>query len=467
MPRDRIFDTNPELHAEAEAERQRHRAAQLEIADARPPEFSDEALALRFSEKHGETIQYVAAWNRWFHWTGQRWEADATMRTFDLARAICRVASAETDKAKLGSAVASAKTVAAVITLARADRRHAATVGQWDADPWSLSSDVTINLRTGAPRAPAREDYMTKSTAVAPGGDCTRWRQFLAEITAGDAELQSHLQRVAGYCLTGVTVEHALFFCYGTGANGKSVFINTLAAVWGDYAVTAPMETFTVSRGDHHPTDLAMLRGARLVVAHETEAGRRWAESKIKALTGGDRISARFMRQDFFEFAPRFKLLIAGNHKPGLRGVDEAIRRRLHLVPFGTTILAAQRDPHLFDRLKTEWGGILQWAVEGCLEWQRIGLAPPAAVRDATAAYLASEDALANWLDDRCDQDRRAICKRSALFASWKSWAEAGGEFPGKQTEFFAALESRGFVQFKDKDRMFRGLALRPMDALL
>ena len=304
---------------------------------------------------------------------------------------------------------------------------------------------MTVDLRNGAAREARPEDHCTKSTAVRPGGDCPRWHGFLAEITGDDAELQAYLRRMAGYCLTGVTREHALFFCYGTGANGKSVFINTLAGIWGDYAVVAPMETFVASKGDHHPTDLAMLRGARLVVAHETEAGRRWAESKIKALTGGDRIAARFMRQDFFEFTPQFKLLIAGNHKPGFRGVDEAIRRRLHLIPFSVTIPEPQRDPELFDRLKDEWPGILQWAIDGCLEWQRIRCAP-AAVQEATAAYLASEDALANWLDDCCEQDRRTTSKRSALFKSWRDWAEAANDFPGKQSDFFAALESRGFV---------------------
>jgi putative DNA primase/helicase len=174
-------------------------------------------------------------------------------------------------------------------------------------------------------------DHMTKITAIAPGGDCPQWLAFLKTITNCDKERQTFLQRVAGYCLTGSTREHALFFGYGTGGNGKGVFLNTLTGLMNDYASVAGMETFTASSSDRHPTDLAMLRGARLVTAQETEEGRKWAESRIKAMTGGDPITARFMRQDFFTFLPNFKLFIAGNHKPGLRSVDEAIRRRMNL----------------------------------------------------------------------------------------------------------------------------------------
>jgi putative DNA primase/helicase len=323
---------------------------------------------------------------------------------------------------------------------------------------------MTVELRTGTIRPPRREDYSTKCTVVAPRGDCPRWRQFLGEITGGDADLQTYLQRMAGYCLTGVTTEHVLFFCYGTGANGKSVFIKTLAGIWGDYAVTAPMETFVASHNDRHPTDLAGLHGARLVVAQETEQGRRWAESKVKALTGGDKISARFMRQDFFEFTPQFKLLIAGNHKPGLRGVDEAIRRRLHLIPFNVTIPETKRNPKLFEELKTEWGGILQWAIDGCLEWQRLGLAPPAAVRNATESYLAAEDAVANWLDECCTKSSTAQTELRALYTSWTKWCEHAGEHAGSQKGFSQTLQDRGYhksIIGHAKRTGFSGLAIR------
>ena len=293
----------------------------------------------------------------------------------------------------MSSAIASAKTVAAVERLAKADRRIAATVDQWDADPWLLNTPGgVVDLRDGGYRLHNPADYITKisGTAPDPSRPIPHWLAFLERVTAADAELIAFLQRIAGYCLTGSTSEHALFFLYGTGSNGKSTFLNAITGVIGGYCRTAPIETFTASPSDRHPTDLAGLRGARLVTAVETEEGRRWAESKIKALTGGDKIAARFMRQDFFEYTPQFKLLIAGNHKPGLRSVDEAIRRRLHLIPFTITIPAEERDLGLPDKLKAEAPGILNWMIDGCLQWQQIGLAPPKVVTDATAAYLRS-----------------------------------------------------------------------------
>ena len=259
-----------------------------------------------------------------------------------------------------------------------------------------------VDLKTGVTRSHRAEDYFTRITAVAPGGECPTWKQFLIRICGGDAELEAFLQRLAGYALTGLTVEHALFFSHGLGGNGKSVFSNTIAGALGDYHKTAPIETFTASSADRHPTDLAGLRGARLVTAIETEEGRRWAESRIKSLTGGDKIAARYMRQDFFEFTPQFKLLISGNHKPGLRSVDKAIRRRFHLIPFTVTIPPEERDGQLPDKLKGEWPGILAWMIDGCLEWQQKGLSAPAAVTGATADYLDAEDAMSAWLDECC-----------------------------------------------------------------
>jgi putative DNA primase/helicase len=419
----------------------------LDADDRRPPNFSDEALALGFAEEHSRYLRFIAAWGRWSFWNDVRWQFDDTLRAYDLVRRSCRAAASACDKPKIAVSIASAKTVAAVERLARADRRIAATTEQWDSDPWLLNTPGgVVDLRTGNIRPSLPSDYITKATSVTPDGACpiSTWLRFLDRTADGNAELVYFLQRMSGYALTGVTSEHALFFIYGTGANGKSTFLNTLIGCQGDYHRTSPIETFTASATERHPTDLAALRGARLVTAVETEEGRRWAESKIKSLTGGDRIAARFIRQDFFEFTPTFKLIIAGNHKPGLRSVDEAIRRRFNLVPFTTTVPPAERDETLADQLRAEWPGILAWAIQGCLDWQQQGLAPPAVVRDATAAYLEAEDAMAAWIEDQGQIDPNAWESSADLFKSWKSWADRFGEFHGSLKKFCQRLEDRG-----------------------
>jgi putative DNA primase/helicase len=435
--------------------------------DSLPPRFSEEALALRFSRQYEADLRYVALWGRWMCWDNTRWREDDTLFVFDRCRAICRRASAECGAAEVRAAmkIAAAQTVAAIERLARADRRHAAMVGQWDADPWLLNTPAgTVDLRTGDLLSHLREQYLTKITAAGSGGECPMWRRFLDRVTDGNPELQEFLQRVVGYCLSGCIREHALFFLYGTGANGKSVFLSTLAGLLGDYAKTAPASAFTASSTDQHPTDLAGLRGARFVTAIETEDGRWWAEAKIKSLTGGDPITARFMRQDFFQYVPQFKLIVAGNHKPGLRSVDEAIRRRLHLIPFTVTIGEQERDADLAEKLKTEYPGILQWAIGGCLAWQRDGLNSPGIVRSATSDYLAAEDAVGRWIEDRCCVEDGYWTAGAALFADWQQWSDRTGEHSGTQKRFTQGLQARG-IQSERRGaagtRGFVGIALR------
>jgi putative DNA primase/helicase len=415
------------------------------LADAVPAdslgEFSDDALALEFTKEYGADLRYVDKWGRWLSWDGACWRHDETLSVYDKARAICREAADHCGKKQTAQRIRAAQTVAAVERLARADRQHAATIQQWDADPWLLNTPSgVVDLRTGKLRPAARTDYATKITAVAPGGNCALWRKFLAEVTNGDKELQAFLQRMCGYSLTGSTRDRALFFLYGTGANGKSVFVSTISGLMNDYAKAAPIETFIASTTESHPTDLAGLQSARLVTATETEDGRRWAENKIKALTGGDRISARFMRCDFFEFFPQFKIAIQGNHRPGLRSVDEAIRSRMNLIPFAVTIPFAKRDSRLLEKLRAEWPGILAWAIEGCLAWQRFGLAPPKAVSAATETYLAAEDALGRWLEERTVKSANAKAGSSELFQAWRRWAEGAGEYVGSQKRFDSGI---------------------------
>jgi len=448
----------------------RGNSACIEQEVARPPEFSDDALALEFSNVHYNNRRYVAEWSKWLLWDGTQWRFDKTKAAFDDARKICRAAAASVDSQKLAKQIASSKTVAAVLTMACSDRRHAATVDQWDADDWLINTPRgVIDLHTGVLRQHCNADYMTKITAVAPDRKCPiqTWLAFLKRVTGGDEDLTNFLQRIAGYGLTGSTREHALFFHHGVGANGKSTYLNVCSGIMGDYHRTAPIEAFIATHNEQHPTDLAGLRGARLVTAVETEEGRRWAESKIKALTGGDRISARFMRQDFFEYVPQFKLMIAGNHRPSLRSVDEAIRRRFHLVPWNVVIPLKERDKDLGNKLRAEWPGILAWIIDGCMDWQRVGLAPPKVVTAATEAYMEAEDALTSWLEDYCEHDPNAWEGTTALFGAWSAWCGKTGEYAGTMKRFLRTLEMRGAAfglerarHPKTKHRGYRGLRL-------
>ena len=426
---------------------------------------NDDGLASTFTRRHGEDWRYCAAWGKWFVWTGQRWNEDRTLGIFNLVRHICRIASERAEKPSEQNKLASAGTVAAVERLTRSDRTHAATTEEWDADPFALNTPGgVVDLRTGRLRSHDRADRQTRLATATPRGECPRWHAFLGDITGSDADLQVYLQRMAGYCLTGSTDAHALFFLYGTGANGKSVFVNVLSTMLGDYAANAPMDTFMEARGDRHPTDLAGLRGARFVAAIETEQGRRWNESKVKAITGGDKVSARFMRQDFFEYTPQFKLVIAGNHKPAIRNVDEAMKRRLHLIPFTVTIPPERRDGKLTEKLLAERDGILAWALAGCLQWQRTGLQPPASVVSATEEYFEAEDALGQWIEERTHCHPEARAGTSDLYADWREWAERAGEYVGSIKRFAELLVSRGFTHTRmhGGKRAFQGVALRP-----
>ncbi|TXH87609.1 MAG: hypothetical protein E6Q78_13815 [Rhodoferax sp.] len=443
--------------------------------DAEPVVSSDEsvwgtedALALAFTRRYHRDWRYVAAWGRWLVWDGQRWRNEDTLAATDLIRSVCRQTALRADDRKVAAKLASSGTVGGVERLARADRRHAATTDEWDADPWLLNTPGgVVDLKTGRTRANDRADRMTKITTATPRGECPQWRSFLNDVTGGDQNLQDYLQRMVGYALTGSTREHALFFLYGTGANGKSVFVNTLADILGDYATNAPMDTFMETRTDRHPTDMAGLRGARFVAAIETEQGRRWAESKVKNLTGGDKIAARFMRQDFFEFFPQFKLFVAGNHKPAIRNIDEAMKRRLHLIPFTITVPPEKRDKHLQQKLLAERDGILAWALEGCLAWQRLGrLDPPQQVLDATDEYFEEEDAIGEFLDEDCQQSAVAREAISAIYQRWRERAERRGEYVGTSRWLTQQLINRGFARTRlhGGAKALSGLSLKPRE---
>jgi putative DNA primase/helicase len=438
------------------------------LNDAPPKAVTEDSAALEFAERHRDELRFDHDVGKWFRWNGKVGEPEHTKLAFEWSRQLAR----ELAGTSLGKNRQLSRTTfaAGVERFAQADRSFAVTSEIWDGDPWLLNTrSGTVDLRSGVQWPHKRDNYITRIAGASfdknsgPGGSAPTWRAFLNRVAGGDQELIDYLQRMSGYGLTGSTRAHALFFLYGNGANGKSTFLNAITSAMGDYHRAAPIETFTASQTDHHPTDLAGLRGARLVTAIETEEGRRWAESRVKALTGGDPISARFMRQDFFEFTPQFKLIIAGNHKPGLRSVDEAIRRRFNLIPFTVTIPEKERDPGLGEKLQKELPGILAWMIAGCMAWQKQGLAPPKVVTDATAAYLEAEDALAAWFEDCCEREPRAFASRDALFRSWTEWAGLNGEQAGSNKRFIAILESRNFEPHKrDGQRGFIGLKLKP-----
>jgi P4 family phage/plasmid primase-like protien len=442
------------------------RAPTAAASEAKPHDYdeTEDGIARAFADKYRNDLRYCHHIGSWFRWDGQRWLKEETCLALDWTRILCR----DLNRGR-SEKLAKAATAAAVERFAQADRVFAVTSGIWDADPWLLGTpNGSVDLRTGNVLPANRSDYITKTASVSPAlqSDASHplWSRFLTEATDGNEELRRFLQQMAGYSLTGDTREHALFFVYGPGGNGKSVFLNTLVNILGDYARTSAMDTFTASGTDRHPTDLAMLKGARLVSVSETEEGRAWAESRIKQLTGGDKISARFMRQDFFEYLPQFKLLIVGNHKPVLRNVDDAARRRFNIIPF--IHKPASPDRQLEQKLRAEYPAILRWMIDGCLDWQIDGLIKPDVVRQATQTYFDDQDLFGQWIEECCVVGKREWEATAKLYASWKVYADTNGERPGSIKSFSASMVKREFVVDRKwisgkAQRLFCGIAVR------
>lgn len=431
--------------------------------------LTEDSAAMQFAAAFRDRLRYCHDAGQWFEWSGSIWQANKTDIAFAWAREFVRHLS-QHEPGKVRYVTGKAAFASSVERFCRSDRAFAVTTENWDADPFLLGTPGgTVDLRTGVLRSSMPSDGITRSTSVVPAvkAECPRWWSFLSEATGGDVMLMYFLQQWAGYSLTADTREHALVFVHGLGGNGKSVFLNALTGIMGTYAAVAAMDSFTSTKGDKHPTDLAMLRGARLVTASETEEGRAWAESRIKAMTGGDPITARFMRQDFFTFRPSFKLTVVGNHRPVLRNVDDAARRRFNIVPF--THRPQVIDHQLEDKLRAEWPGILRWAIDGCLAWQREGLVRPPIVSSATADYFSEQDVFSQWLDERCEVEIGNHDKRetaSALYASWSSYARYAGDDPGSIKAFNPKMLAKGLQPTrKSQARGFAGIRLKPLMA--
>ncbi len=434
----------------------RARTSRESVSQDQNAEASEDAIALAFTAKYRDRLKYDHDVGCWFSWTATHWQPDGTHLAFDYARQLGRELSGGK------RALSKAAVAAGAERFAQADRAHAVDASIWDADPMLLGTPSgTIDLATGELNEPDPGDYITKQTGVAPEhGEPTLWLKFLNESLSGDAEAIKFVQQWCGYCLTGETREHALAFVYGPGGNGKSVFLNALIAIMGDYAVTAAMETFTASRNDRHSTELAMLRGARLVSASETEEGRAWAEARVKALTGGDPVTARFMRQDNFTFTPQFKLTIAGNHAPALRNVDDAMKRRFNILPFVNK--PTNPDPLLDRKLRAEHGKILAWAIAGARDWNARGLSRPEIVQVATDDYFDNQDLFGQWIEEKCSTGESHWEQPTPLYKSWAEYAVAAGDDPGTQRGLSDRLRKRGFVRGKTGGlKVYRGLSVK------
>jgi putative DNA primase/helicase len=458
---------------------------------------TDAGNAQRLADRYGMDVRWSSGvqGDGWLVWDGMRWAPDTMQEVdrFALAVADEVVRHAEAVEVQLRQAQASASDPPQPAEARRINdlRQEHRTWAMWarqsemqghlracqvvarqrlavdqerlDADDWIINTPSgMVDLRSGSTMEHDREALCTKVTGAAPAGACPTWIAFLTRIMGGDPEMVAFLQRVVGYCLTGSTREQAIFILYGNGSNGKSTFLDTIRAVLGDYVMHARAETFMRDqRGGGIPNDIAALRGARVVTASEPEQGEQLDESLVKEMTGDAAITARFMRGEFFTFRPRFKVLLATNHRPVIRGTDHGIWRRIRLVPFTETIPDEEKDRELPTKLLAERDGILAWAVEGCLAWQRDGLAAPEAVVNATQDYREDMDILAEFLSEKCY--RMGTVKNQDLYAAFSAWQQANGEKPRAHRWLTRTLQERGFVQSPSRvnGRRWEGLSLR------
>jgi P4 family phage/plasmid primase-like protien len=421
----------------------------------------------RFAARYKGRAIYVSKWKRWLVWDGKRWREDTgdkvrrmahttAIGIFDEAK---RASTTDEQKALASWAIQSQSRPRIEAMLFSAAPYLAVEHTELDRDPWLLNVfNGTVDLRSGDIREHDPEDFITKiapvqydATAPAP-----TFESFLSKVLP-EEDVRVFLQRLLGYSLTGYTSEQVLPFLYGLGANGKSTLINAVLAAVGEYGMQAAPDLLIAKHGAH-PTELADLFGARFVASVEIEDGRRLAESLVKQLTGGDKIRARRMHEDFWEFDPTHTVFLSANHKPVVRGTDHAIWRRIKLIPFTVQIPQKEQDKKLPEKLKGELPGILAWLVSGCLAWQRHGLEEPEEVTSATSEYRSEMDTLGDFLEERCVTGLNAEATSKELWSEWQDWAEETGEKAGSRQAFGRKLAERGFVSFKytagpNKDR--------------
>jgi putative DNA primase/helicase len=396
--------------------------------------------AERFVSRYGGSWRFDHRRRQFFKFRDGRWQPDIIGEIWELLIALARVLQAEARRVadsevrkrmvRFAKYLQSASGIRRVLAIVQ-NLPPVSTMGDlWDRDPWLLGTpNGVVDLRTGRLRPGRAEDFLTLSTAVPfhPSAKCPRWEQFIAEVFEDALQLAAYIQRVAGYLATGVTTEHVLFLLFGSGSNGKSTFTIVLSHVLGQYAGTIPFTALELPQRSAVPDDLAALVGKRLVSASESIEGARLNEARLKALSGGDAIPARPLYGRWFEFYPTFKLVLSCNHKPTTRDDTFGFWRRVHLVPFGRRFDAGSRDSDLVQKLKEEGPGILRWIVEGCLQWQAQGLAPPPEVVAATQKYEKESDPLAEFIVERCDREEGASCGATELYRAYVEWCASRG----------------------------------------
>jgi putative DNA primase/helicase len=436
---------------------------------------TESEFSRRVHRNYGHHLRYVSAWGKFVVYNGQFWEVDhghlldAMIREqarglfFEIGEAVEDFDSSEfRDATKFGKQMSSASGLRATRALLPSEPGMSVAVDELDQQAFVLNvSNGVVDLRDGKLIPHDSRQLLTRLCPVEfdPKAECPLWRKFISEIFA-DPELVDHIQKVVGYVLGASVKEQKLFILWGTGANGKSTFVETLLSLMGTYAKSAAPDLLMV-KGDAHPTEIADLHGHRLVVCSETEEGRRLAEARVKLLTGGDTLTARRMREDFWTFKPVHKLLLLTNHKPQLHGTDIGIRRRLHLIPFNVTFAPDAQDRNLERKLKAELPGILRWAIEGAIRWYRDGLGEPAAVKDATGTYVADQDIIGQYVTECCIVATWAKVKASSLYANYRDWCEAQGETSVSMKRFGQSVDERGFTKRTSNGVWYDGICIR------
>jgi putative DNA primase/helicase len=396
---------------------------------------TEDNVARAFESQYANQLRYCNAWGQWYIWDKCRWAPERTLLAFHYARILSRDANTSGSKTP-----AKASFARGVESLARSSRTFSTVPEQWDQDSMLFNCPAnTQDLRTGELRRHRKGDHITKCARVAPEpGPHPVFDRFLKDITLEDDDLADYHKRSLGACLSGAIKDNFLLFWYGTGQNGKNTLGDLIEWILGDYAKVIPAETLMADKhGSRHPTDLANLRGVRLAISSEVEEGSYFNEQRLKSLTGDATISARFMRQDFFEFPRTHKHLVYGNHRPLLRVVDPALRARLHIVPFKAHFPPDARDPDMARKLRAEAPQILAWLIEGHQEWLEEGrLTPCSAVQAETESYFESQSTPDMWVAECCDVGDGRYAAASDLYKSYKAWKESRGEGAVSQTRW-------------------------------